>query len=64
MKLTDINKLSKEELQDLDDALDPFSFENYCGACIYFQTEDCPFIDKALSDSDYKKEFNCKNFWD
>ena len=64
MKLNGIHKLSPEEFKELNDIMDPYSFENYCGACDNFQTDNCPFKDKVFIDTEYKKEFNCENFWD
>ena len=38
---TGINNLTEDELREADDALNRYSFEKYCGACINFNTEDC-----------------------
>lgn len=51
-KLTDLNNMTK--INDLDDetfakvdmTLNQFGFENYCGACDFFETDDCPYKDK------------------
>lgn len=58
-------KVRKEKMdqKEIDDALDPFSFENYCGACIYFNTENCAFKDKVFESTEWKS-IKCKKFWD
>ena len=42
---------------------DPFSFEKYCGVCIFFKTHDCPYFDKVLSDTEWAK-IHCDKFYD
>ena len=53
------NLLSDEDKQDIEDLLNPFSFENYCAACDWFETEDCPKLGKVYLSSEA-----CENFWD
>lgn len=36
--------LDKDLIDDIEDKLDKFSFEKYCGACEYFETEDCKHL--------------------
>lgn len=38
-------------------------FENFCGACDYFQTLDCPFISIVTAKTKWK-DIGCRNFWD
>ena len=41
-------------------------FEDYCGACDLFNTEQCPhFTDpNCMEDKDWKKQFKCDKFED
>lgn len=47
----------------VDERNDPFSFEKYCGVCIFFKTHDCPYFDKVLSDTELAK-IPCDKFYD
>lgn len=38
-------------------------FENYCGNCDNFKTDDCPFVEVVEENTKWK-DINCKNFWD
>lgn len=38
-------------------------FKNFCGACSFFQTLDCPFMSFVKSSTKYK-DIGCKSFWD
>lgn len=60
---TGMNNLTDEEIEEAYDALDPFSFEKYCGSCFNFQSDECPFIDKVTYDTKWK-EISCNNFFD
>ena len=69
------NNLTDEELDEVDDALDPFSFEKYCGCCCNFPDvirgvggEYCPFLEKfenfeLAADTDWGK-IGCTKFFD
>lgn len=58
------NNLTNDEIIEVEDALNPFSFEQYCGACIHFNTEECPHYGKILNDTNWKYDVKCNNFWD
>ena len=58
------NNLTNDEIIEVEDTLNPFSFEQYCGACIYFNTEECPHYGKVLNDTNWKYDIKCDNFWD
>ena len=49
--------------EHVDERNDPFSFEKYCGVCIFFKTHDCPYLDKVLSDTEWAK-IPCGKFYD
>lgn len=55
--------LSKEEEEEIEENNNIFSFEEYCGQCIYFDTEECPFKDKVFSNTKYKN-IKCSKFFD
>jgi len=51
---------------DFSNTTDPTKddyFENFCGACDYFQTLDCPFISMVTAKTKWK-DIGCKSFWD
>ena len=48
---TGMNNLTEEEINEVYDALDPFSFEKYCGSCCSFQSDECPFRDEVIYDT-------------
>jgi hypothetical protein len=50
---TGINNLTEDELREADDALNRYSFEKYCGACINFNTEDCPNLGKVCETTEW-----------
>ena len=53
------NLLSNEDKQDIEDLFNPFSFENYCAPCIWYETEDCPKLGDVYLSSEA-----CEKFWD
>ena len=64
-----INKRKKypKDLQQMDEEDTELflnkDWESFCGACDYFQKDECPFKDKV----DYLTQYDhigCKNFWD
>lgn len=63
MDIKGINKLSDEEVSDVYEQLDIFSFEKYCGVCDNFDTEHCPFFGEVGHATEWEK-IGCKNFWD
>ena len=63
MKLSGIKKLTEEELRDVEDALDPYSFENYCGSCVFYDTENCPHRNIVLNDTDWRYDISCDKFF-
>lgn len=43
----------------------PFEFENHCGACDNFDTDNCPFKGKVDCETEYSlPPFRCKDFID
>lgn len=54
-------------LKELDEAVEllenPYSFEEYCNACDYFNTDKCPFKNKVSYMTKWK-QIGCNNFWD
>lgn len=54
---------SREEEIEIQDATDPFYFEKYCGACMFFETEDCPYKG-VLANTMWAEEIDCKKFFD
>ena len=46
-----------EENKDIQEQIDPFYFENFCGSCIYYCTYECPFLNEVNSDSNSKECF-------
>lgn len=63
MNIKGINKLTDEEIQDVDEFLDIWSFENYCGSCDNFDTENCPHYGEVFKATDWR-DIKCDNFWD
>ena len=57
--------LSKEEQEEFDNYLndmnDPYAFENYCGACDFFDSTECPHINEVTTETLWKS-INCKLF--
>ena len=41
----------------------PNYFENFCSACDYFGTRDCPYAGHVRRDTQWRK-IGCTNFWD
>lgn len=58
------NNLSINEIEEANDALDPFSFEKYCGSCIFFNTDECPYYNKVCDITRWKIDIKCNNFFD
>lgn len=58
-----INNLDDETFAKVDMTLNQFGFENYCGACDLFETDDCPYKDKVDEYTDWRN-FGCKKFFD
>lgn len=57
-------KLTVKEMEQFHVQQDMLTnFENYCGACDNFDTEDCPFRGKVDEDT-YWRELPCDKFWD
>ena len=46
--------LSKEEQEEFDNYLndmnDPYAFENYCGACDFFYSTECPHLNEVTTE--------------
>lgn len=66
-KFIDKRKKYPKDLQQMDEEdAEMFlvkDWESFCGACDYFQKDECPFKDKV----DYLTQYDhigCKNFWD
>lgn len=53
----------KDELEYIDEINDLFSFEKYCGACMFFNTDDCQYLDNVSSDTEWAK-IRCSKFYD
>lgn len=62
-EVVDKKKMNSEENLDIQDTMNIASFENYCGACDNFETEECPFFGKVFAYTDRHK-LRCENFWD
>ena len=60
---TGMNNLTEEEINEVYDALDPFYFKKYCGSCCSFQSDECPFRDEVIYDTEWEK-IGCNNFFD
>jgi hypothetical protein len=59
-------KLDLSEIENDPDVrmtLDKFAFEDYCGACMFFNTEDCPKYLEVDDITEWRK-INCDKFWD
>lgn len=72
--------LTQEERNAVEDILDPYAFERYCGSCFFFPNHslsekgdnpnaaECPFKEKFLSgeynESTDWKQIKCKKFYD
>ena len=59
----DKRHFNKDEMRDIRNATDPFYFEKFCGACMFFETEDCPYKG-VLADTMWEEEIDCKKFFD
>ena len=53
----------KEEVNHSFDPKDSNYFENFCAACDYFGTLDCPFL-SIVNENTRWKHIGCNNFWD
>lgn len=51
-----------DDLQDIIE-LQTLTFEDYCGSCDNFGTDDCPFKDKVYELTVYA-DLGCTAFWD
>lgn len=58
-----INDLDNETIASIDSTLNLCGFENYCSACDFFESDDCPFKGRVDGNTEWKS-FGCKNFWD
>lgn len=58
-----LSKEDKEELEDAIEALNnPYSFEDYCGACRRFgEPDECPFFEK-VHDHTRWADLRCEDF--
>lgn len=76
---TGLNNLTPDEINEANDALDPFSFEKYCMNCDNFPGDGlyekreyngrvCPFIEKfengVFNGKTEWKQIGCQEFWD
>lgn len=52
------------EMPEVDMMLDPLAFEKYCGSCVYFETEECPHLNKVTSLTTWQTEIQCNKFYD
>lgn len=55
--------LDADAKSDYDDYMDVFSFEKYCGACIFFDTDECPYNGEVFQLTQWN-DINCKKFFD
>lgn len=63
-EIVDKRRFDKDEERDIQDMTDPLYYENYCGSCMLFETEDCPFIGKVNELTRWKIDINCNKFYD
>lgn len=59
-----IEELPDNEKKDVNDFLDKYSFEKYCGACIFFDTDECPYNGEVFNLTEWKDDINCNKFFD
>lgn len=57
-----VEDLSKWEQEDIDD-MSRYSFEKYCGSCIFFNTDNCPYNGVVFELTEWQ-DINCKKFFD
>lgn len=48
-------------LPEVDIQLNPWKFEEYCGACFNFDTDECPYRYEVDNFTEWKK-IRCDNF--
>jgi len=63
-EIVDKRKLNDDEIREVQDSLDPFYWESYCGACDYFETDECPhkgYVDRITR---WGIDVDCKKFMD
>lgn len=60
-----LTKDEKEEAKEFVDELNNiYAFETYCGACMFYDTDDCPFRDEVFQSTDWKNDVKCNKFFD
>lgn len=59
--------LSKEDKEDVEDYMkdinNPYAFEQYCGNCYFFGTNECPKGNLVYEGTNWE-EVGCTKFWD
>lgn len=63
-EVVDKRRLDREEERDIQDMLDPIYYENYCGACLHFNTPECPFNGKITELTRWRTDIDCNKFYD
>jgi len=59
-----LDEYEQEELRIATERMgNPYYFENLCGACDNFETDECPFIGKVTDITEWRK-IRCTKFWD